>query len=114
MGEQRSLYLSLSPYVIWGSNIISPGSIYQSSDASSISPGGKVSLNVPLSESFTIKAYSAVDTVYGVSIGSSVVYRIPTRRSFIDDPNTGKISVSSSPLPSSSPKPEMPGLGGFT
>lgn len=111
MAEQRTLYLSLSPYVIWGSNIISPGSIYQSGDSSSISPGAKISLNVPLSKAFTIKAYSAVDTVYGVSIGSSVVYRIPTRRRFIDDPNTDHAPMSSSPLPSSSPIPDIPGAG---
>jgi hypothetical protein len=113
LGEQRSLYLSLSPYFIWGSNIISPGSIYQSGDASSISPGAKVSLNVPLSKAFTVKAYSAVDTVYGVSVGASVVYRIPMRRGFIDDPNIDHAPVSSSPLPTSSPIPEIPGPGAF-
>jgi hypothetical protein len=87
MGQQRSLHLSLSPYMIWGSNIVSPGSIYESGGAASVSPGGKVALNIPLSESFSIKAYSSIDTVYGVSLGGSVVYRIPTRKGFIDDPN---------------------------
>jgi len=109
LGEQRSLYLSLSPYAIWGPNIISPGSIYQSGISSTLSPGGKVTLNAPLSESLTLKAYSAVDTVYGVSIGSSLVYRIPTGRGFIDDPNTGHSPTSSAPLSSGIPKHEISG-----
>ena len=121
MGDQRNLYLSLSPYAIWGSNIISPGSIYQSGVASSLSPGGKITLNAPLSESLTLKAYSAIDTIYGVAIGTSIVYRIPTARGFIDDPNTSHLPKSSAPLSSSILKHEVPNadtfnlsLSGFT
>ena len=46
-----------------------------------------ISLNVPASEALSLNAYTAVDAVYGVTLGGRITYRIPLGGQFVRDPN---------------------------
>ena len=77
----------LSPYLIWGDNIISP--VGPASDAAdnNVAPGGRLSVVVPATEALNFKTYISYDQVYGTMIGLGVGYRIPFG-GFVRDPNS--------------------------
>jgi hypothetical protein len=81
----RTAYLSFTPYLIWGDNILSLSN-YDGS-GSSVSPGAKLSLNAPVSESVSVGTYASIDTINGVSIGGLLKVRFPTGGKIIRDPN---------------------------
>ena len=77
----------LSPYLIWGDNIISP--VGPASDAAdnNVAPGGRLSVVVPATQALTFNTYVSYDQVYGTMIGLGVGYRIPFG-GFVRDPNS--------------------------
>jgi len=79
--------LVLSPYMIWGDNIISP--VGPASDAAdnNVAPGGRLSVVVPATEALNFNTYISYDQVYGTMIGLGVGYRIPFGGGFVRDPN---------------------------
>jgi hypothetical protein len=85
ISNSRSAYLSLTPYVLWGDNTISPFNYNDS--GSSVSPGARLSLSVPVSERLSFDTYSGIDTVYGVMVGGRFNYRFPFGKGVVTDPN---------------------------
>lgn len=85
LGNSRSAYFSLTPYVLWGDSVVSP--FNYSDGGSSVSPGGRISINVPVSERLSFDAYSGIDSVYGVMVGGRVSYRFPFGKGVVNDPN---------------------------
>ena len=79
--------LVLSPYLIWGDNIISP--VGPASDAAdnNVAPGGRLSVVVPATEALSFNTYISYDQVYGTMAGLGVGYRIPFG-GFVRDPNS--------------------------
>lgn len=88
MDQFRSAYLSLTPYILWGDTIPSPSNYYDSSGVG-YSPGGRLTLTVPVTESVSISAFGAADVVNGASVGGTVKVRFPTGGDIIRDPNLG-------------------------
>lgn len=91
LGKSRSAYVSFTPYMIWGDNIASPFNYEENS--SSVSPGGRLSFTVPVTERVSLDAYGSFDSVYGASIGGRVSLRIPTMRSIVSDPNLKEMEI---------------------
>lgn len=106
LSARNSVYLGISPYYLWGNNIFSASN--SNGSGNSASPGGMITLNVPLSDALTINAFSAVDSIYGFSIGGRITYRIPLGGGrLIRDPNRDELAsvgrqVSSGKAPSTS------------
>jgi hypothetical protein len=86
MDQFRSAYLSLTPYILWGDTIPSPSNYYDSSGVG-YSPGGRLTLSVPVTESVSLTAFGAADVVNGASVGGTVKVRFPTGGDIIRDPN---------------------------
>ncbi len=82
----RSAYLSLTPYILWGDTIPSPSNYYDSSGVG-YSPGGRLTLSVPVTETVSISAFGAADVVNGASVGGTIKVRFPTGGNVIRDPN---------------------------
>ena len=78
--------IMLSPYLIWGDNIIATTGPASDSADSSVAPGGRLSLNLPATEAVSFNVYASYDQVYGTKVGGGVGYRIPFG-GFIHDPN---------------------------
>jgi hypothetical protein len=81
----RTVYLSITPYVIWGENVISP--FNYEDGGSSISPGARLSASVPLSKRVSFDVYGGADAVYGAMIGGRFNWRIPVGGNIVNDPN---------------------------
>ncbi len=82
----RSAYLSITPYVLWGDNVPSPSNYYDNSGVS-YAPGGRLTISVPVTHSFNVSAFSAIDVINGVSVGGMIKVRFPTGGDIINDPN---------------------------
>jgi hypothetical protein len=82
----RSAYLSLTPYILWGDTIPSPSNYYDNSGVG-YSPGGRLTLSVPVTETVSISAFGAADVVNGASVGGTIKVRFPTGGEVIRDPN---------------------------
>lgn len=85
LDQFRSGYISFTPYVLWGDGLISP--FNYSGDGSSVSPGARITVSIPLSERLNVDAYGGVDAVYGAMTGARITYRIPLGRELVKDPN---------------------------
>lgn len=83
--KTRVAYLSLTPYLLWGDNILSTG--YYDGSNTSVAPGARLSLAAPLTDHFSLSAYGAVDTVYGATVGGMLKLRFPFLGRLIRDPN---------------------------
>ena len=81
----RTVYLSITPYVIWGENVISP--FNYENGGSSVSPGARLSASVPLSERISFDVYGGADAVYGAMVGGRFSWRIPVGGNIVNDPN---------------------------
>jgi hypothetical protein len=105
----RSAYLNVTPYVLWGDNVISP---FNYSDAvSSVAPGARLSLSIPVSERISIDAYGGVDTVFGAMVGGRVSIRFPFGKGIVSDPN---ITSKDGGRTASMPQPEAGPNGSYT
>jgi len=89
IGPRRSAHLNITPYVLWGNNIVTPFDLTDgaTSDQSSFSPGARVSLSVPISEAIRVEGYGGVDSVYGAIVGGRINLRLPLGGSVVKDPN---------------------------
>jgi len=85
--KEEPLYFSFSPYVLSG-NVVGTGLL--SATSSSYFPGVRLSIEVPIGQSFAVRGYAGADTVFGVNSGAFLTYRIPTANGFSQDPNTPK------------------------
>ena len=93
LSATRTIHLGITPYLIWGGQIATPGSLYESDQEGGVSPGGAVSITVPASEALSFKVYGTIDSVYGGVIGGLLSYRIPFNGSFVRDPNADQLSA---------------------
>ena len=91
--KQQPLYLSLSPYVLSG-NVVSADLLSASGSGSSTFPGFRGTVEVPVSERLSVRAYTGADSVYGLTLGGSFTYRIPTASHIYSDPNSSGNKVS--------------------
>jgi len=93
--RSQPVYLSFSPYMLFG-NVTDPvGAIVNGGDSNSSSfPGGRLSVEFPISQALSLRVQGSVDTVFGAQVGGSITYRIPTSGSFIND---RYVTVNSSP-----------------
>jgi len=82
--KTQPLYLSISPYFLSG-NVV--GSSLLTATDNSVFPGVRATVEVPVSESFSLRAYAGGDTVFGVTVGGYFTYRIPTAGKLYNDPN---------------------------
>lgn len=94
LGQFRTAYLSLTPYVLWGDTIPSPSNYYDSTGIG-YSPGGKITLSVPVTETVSLSAYGSADIVNGASVGGTVKIRFSTGGSIIQDPNLASTTTES-------------------
>ena len=78
--------VTLSPYLIWGDNIIAPTGPASDAADNSVAPGGRLSINLPATEAVSFNVYASYDQVYGTKVGGGVGYRIPFG-GFVHDPN---------------------------
>ena len=83
--KTRIAYLSLTPYLLWGDNILTTG--YYDATSVSVAPGARLSLFAPITENLSLNAYGAFDTVYGATVGGSLNLRFPIGGRVIRDPN---------------------------
>jgi len=101
LGKQ-SVTLSLSPYVMHGI-----GNTYG---------GGKIGINVPVSDHLALSAYGQYDGLLDTVVGGQISYRFSTNGQFLNDPNR-PAATTQSPLPWKSSgfqsgKPMQIALGG--
>ena len=90
----RPLYLSISPYLLNG-NVVTADLLTDSS--STTFPGIRTSLEVPINQSLSARAFAGADSVFGVTVGGFIRYRFPTRRDLVADPNTPSTLVAGVP-----------------
>lgn len=82
--NNKPLYLSLSPYILNG-NVV--GTSLLSDTGSTNFPGVRATVEVPVQENLSLRAYTGADSVFGLTIGGYISYRIPTSGKFFNDPN---------------------------
>lgn len=84
--RNQPVYLSFSPYILFG-NVTDPvATIASGGDSNSTSfAGGRLSIEFPINQALSLRALGSVDTVFGVQVGATITYRIPTSGSFISD-----------------------------
>ena len=78
-------YLSLTPYLLWGENILSID--YYRGSGVSVSPGARLSVLAPITDNLSLNTYGAVDTVYGVTVGGLLKLNFPLGGRTVRDPN---------------------------
>jgi hypothetical protein len=94
--KTRVAYLSLTPYLLWGDNILTAG--YYDATSGSVAPGARLSLLAPITENLSLNAYGAVDTVYGATVGGMLKLRFPVGGRVIRDPNLQVAQAASAPV----------------
>lgn len=85
LAGSRSAYLNVTPYLLFGENLISP--FNYNGAGSTASPGARLSLTIPVTERFSIDAYGGVDGVYGAMIGGRLSMRFPSGGAIVRDTN---------------------------
>lgn len=103
--DSKPLYLSLSPYILNG-NVV--GTSLLSDTGSTNFPGVRATIDVPVKENFSIKAYTGADSVFGLTIGGYISYRIPTAGKLYNDPNIPESPVADLPGSKSGGAPADP------
>jgi hypothetical protein len=94
--KTRVAYLSLTPYLLWGDNILTAG--YYDGTSGSVAPGARLSLLAPITENLSLNAYGALDTVYGATVGGTLKFRFPVGGRVIRDPNLQVAQASTAPV----------------
>ena len=92
----RPVYLSLTPYLLWGDNILTTS--YYDATSGSGAPGARLSLLAPITENLSLNAYGALDTVYGATVGGTLKLRFPVGGRLIRDPNVHVAQAISAPV----------------
>lgn len=92
--DNKPLYLSLSPYILNG-NVA--GTNLLSDTGSTNFPGVRATIDVPVQENLSIKAYTGADSVFGLTIGGYISYRIPTGGRLYNDPNIPESPIADLP-----------------
>lgn len=82
--KNKPLYLSVSPYILNG-NVV--GTSLLTDTGSTNFPGVRATIDVPIQENFSFKAYTGADSVFGLTVGGYISYRIPTSGKLYNDPN---------------------------
>lgn len=98
--KDQPLYFLVSPYFLAGNAV---GTSLLDATNSSISPGIRATVDVPVNDRLSVRAYTGADGVFGVTVGGLVRYRLPTGQGLYNDPNSphdNTIKASSSPLES--------------
>lgn len=104
------VYLSLSPYFLFG-NVTNPLDVIDGGDNNSSSfPGGRLTLEYPLTPALSIRLHGSVDTVFGIQAGGTISYRIPTSGSFLKDKYVTVHGLPTRPLQTAPLSPEIPGV----
>lgn len=99
--KDQPLYLLISPYFLAG-NAVGTGLLNDTN--SNFSPGIRASVDVPVNDRLSLKAYTGADGVFGVTVGALFRYRLPTGQGLYRDPSSppdNAMKASSSPLESS-------------
>ena len=98
---RRSVRLDLSPYLLWGNDLLALNNPKGNDDLGELVDtafGGRIGLNVPVSDSFDLGAYSSYDELYGFVVGGQIRYRLPLGSTFVNDPNLDQSgNIASSP-----------------
>ena len=81
---ERPVYVMVTPYLLAGNAV---GTSALNATNSSYSPGLRATVEVPVNQAISLRGYTGADTVFGLIVGGSISYRIPTRRAFQSDPN---------------------------
>ena len=93
LSSRRSARLNLSPYLLWGNDLLAlnnPKGNDDLGEAVDLAVGGRIGLDVPVSDSFDLGAYSSYDDLYGFVVGGQIRYRLPLGSTFVKDPNLGQ------------------------
>jgi len=100
----RSAYFNVTPYLLFGDNLFSP--FNYNGGGSSISPGARLSLTIPVTDRVGIDAYGGVDGVYGAMIGGRLSMRFPSGGAIVKDTNIPrKVSQQPSTVPAAQAGP---------
>ena len=98
---RRSVRLDLSPYLLWGNDLLALNNPKGNDDLGELVDtafGGRIGLNVPVSDSLDLGAYSSYDDLYGFVVGGQIRYRLPLGSTFVNDPNLDQPgNIASSP-----------------
>jgi len=87
---RRSVRLNLSPYLLWGNDLVSlndPRGKNDLGDLTDLAPGGRIGINLHASDALELGAYSSYDELYGFVVGGQLRYRLPIGGDFVRDPN---------------------------
>jgi hypothetical protein len=98
--KDQPLYFLVSPYFLAG-NAVGTGLLDDTN--SNFSPGIRASVDVPVNDRLSLRAYTGADGVFGVTVGALFRYRLPTGQGLYRDPNSpldNAVKASSSPLES--------------
>ena len=98
LSPRRSAHLTLSPYVLWGNDILSlhqSGSSDDFGQTVDVAPGGRLTFDLPVSDGLKLSAYGSYDEIYGYVGGGRLSYRLPLGGGFVQDPNDRADSSSS-------------------
>ena len=93
---RRSVRLDLSPYLLWGNDLIAlndPHGKNDLGDSVDLVLGGRLGVDLPVSDTFEVGAYSSYDELYGFVVGGQIRYRLPIGGALIKDPNVKKNPV---------------------
>lgn len=112
--KTQPVYLSLSPYYLFG-NVTDPlRTVSSGGDSNSSSyVGGRLSVEFPISQALSLRVLGSVDTVFGVQAGGTITYRIPTSGSFISDRYVTVKSAPNRPLQAVPTGSDLPGPSSF-
>lgn len=92
--DNKPLYLSISPYILNGN--VTTTSLLTDTNSSNF-PGIRATIDVPVKSNLSVKAYTGADSVFGLTIGGYISYRIPTGGKIINDPNLEVAEIVSGP-----------------
>ena len=90
LSPRRSAHLTLSPYVLWGNNIISLKDSHMSNDLGQpvdMAAGGRLTLDLPFTDFLNFSGYGSHDDIYGFTLGARLIYRLPIGGPLVRDPN---------------------------
>ena len=103
LSSSRIARLTLSPYLLWGNDMISLEGSTSSSDFGSsidLAPGGRLTLDVPVTDTLKLTGYGSYDEIFGFAGGGKLSYRLPIGGSLVRDPNAvepSEVAVSTPP-----------------
>ena len=91
LSPRRSAHLTLSPYILWGNDIMSLQGSKSSNDLGQpvdVAAGGRLTLDLPVTDSLKLSGYGSYDDIYGFAGGAKLSYRLPIGGPLVRDPNS--------------------------